>query len=739
LLDTLTKGKFEKFNRKTQNNDCHIVWEDHHKPHCTTEYEKICHDDTVEQCKTDYEKQCTTEYKNECSTEYSTACEDEYTQKCRNWEEEECLSSSETVCKTEYNKECTQITEKQCTTEYSQQCSTSYEDQCTTVQDKECWDEPTQECKTEYDEECWTEDKQECSLHPKCTTQYEQQCTTEHQTVCESAGRSRKSKRSLAGFKQAKAAALGSALPLGFAKFVYARTALKKSIGTAFALKLRELEDNKEDGKDEDTDCYQLPETHCTEIPEYGEQSYYYSGRHKRDTGYAGAQNCVTKYRTVCPGQHGSRTKRNVLLGGIKQKVAAKLGTAIPLAAFAALTAGGAGAKKKLMLGAWKKSKLLRGDDKEGECYDIPETVCTKAPMYGQDYYSTSDSRHKRDTGSEHCVTKYRTICPASYTSRGKRSVFGSLGALKQNKIGALKQSVAATIGTSLPLVAFKALTTAGLAKKVGLGLKVWKASKLLESEPSEQVRAFRGKRSPSLMGGLLNLALNIASPVGGGGVLNVFNPFMVFNPFRTLPLLKLPLLKLPLLLKLKKKIGLLALLKLLGFKREKVPEKKCWQVPVQKCEKAPVKKCHKEQKCWTVPHKQCKKVPRQACWTVNKQQCRLVPRQECTQVPKEHCTQVPHEKCWDEPRETCRQVPQEACWDEPRQSCHKVPRQECTQVPHQKCSQVPHETCKQVPEEKCWDEPKRTCWTEPHQKCWEEPRKKCGTINMKVARRVCH
>merc|ERR1712180_558295 len=138
LLDTLTKGKFDKFNRKTQNNDCHIVWEDHHKPHCTTEYEKICHDDTVEQCKTDYEKQCTTEY--------------------------------------------------------SQQCSTSYEDQCTTVQDKECWDEPTQECKTEYDEECWTEDKQECSLHPKCTTQYEQQCTTEHQTVCESAGRSRKSK-----------------------------------------------------------------------------------------------------------------------------------------------------------------------------------------------------------------------------------------------------------------------------------------------------------------------------------------------------------------------------------------------------------------------------------------------------------------------------------------------------------------------------------------------------------------
>jgi len=666
LLDTLTKGKFGKFNRKTQNNDCHIVWEDHHKPHCTTEYEKICHDDTVEQCKTDYEKQCTTEYKNECSTEYSTACEEEYTQKCRNWEEEECLSSSETVCKTEYNKECTQTTEKQCTTEYSQQCSTSYEDQCTTVQDKECWDEPTQECKTEYDEECWTEDKQECSLHPKCTTQYEQQCTTEHQTVCESAGRRRKSKRSSAGFKQAKAAALGSALPLGFAKFLYARTALKKSIGTVFALKLRELEDNKEDGKDEDLDCYQLPETHCTEIPEYGEQSYYYSGRHKRDTGYAGAQNCVTKYRTVCPGQHGSRTKRNVLLGafkqkvaGIKQKVAAKLGTAIPLAAFAALTAGGAGAKKKLMLGAWKKSKLLRGDEKEGECYDIPETVCTKAPMYGQDYYSTSDSRHKRDTGSEHCVTKYRTICPASYTSRGKRSVFGSLGALKQNKIGALKQSVAATIGTSLPLVAFKALTTAGLAKKIGLGLKVWKASKLLESEPSEQ--------------------------------------------------------------------------------REKVPEEKCWQVPVRKCEKAPVKKCHKEQKCWTVPHKQCKKVPRQACWTVNKQQCRLVPRQECTQVPQEHCTQVPHEKCWDEPRETCRQVPQEACWDEPRQSCHKVPRQECSQVPHQKCSQVPHETCKQVPEEKCWDEPKRTCWTEPHQKCWEEPRKKCGTINMKVARRVCH
>merc|ERR1712212_1168761 len=646
LLDTLTKGKFEKFNRKTQNNDCHIVWEDHHKPHCTTEYEKICHDDTVEQCKTDYEKQCTTEYKNECSTEYSTACEDEYTQKCRNWEEEECLSSSETVCKTEYNKECTQTTEKQCTTEYSQQCSTSYEDQCTTVQDKECWDEPTQECKTEYDEECWTEDKQEGSLHPKCTTQYEQQCTTEHQTVCESAGRSRKSKRSLAGIKQAKAAALGSALPLGFAKFVYARTALKKSIGTAFALKLRELEDNTEDGKDEDTDCYQLPETHCTEIPEYGEQSYFYSGRHKRDTGYAGAQNCVTKYRTVCPGQHGSRTKRNVLLGAFKQKVAAKLGTAIPLAAFAALTAGCAGAKKKLMLGAWKKSKLLRGDDKEGECYDIPETVCTKAPMYGQDYYSTSDGRHKRDTGSEHCVTKYRTICPASYTSRGKRSVFGSLGALKQNKIGALKQSVAATIGTSLPLVAFKALTTAGLAKKVGLGLKVWKASKLLESEQSEQREKVPEEKCWQV-------------PVQ---------------------------------------------------KCEKAPvkkchkEQKCWAVPHKQCKKVP------RQACWTVNKQQCSLVPRQECTQVPQEHCTQVPHEKCWDEPRETCRQVPHESCWDEPRQSCHKVPRQECTQVPHQKCSQVPHETCTQVPQEKCWDEPKQTCWTEPHQKCWEEPKQNC-----------------------------
>merc|ERR1719378_199731 len=295
FLDKLfSKSKYDKFNRKTQNKDCHIVWEDHQKPHCTTEYEKICHDETVEQCKTDYDKQCTTEYKDECSTEYTTACEQEYKEECRNWEEDECLSSSETVCKTEYSKECTESTEKQCTTEYSEQCSTSYEDQCTTVQDKECWDEPTQECKTEYDEECWTGDRQECSHHPQCTTQYEQRCTTEHQTACESAGRrSKKLKRSSAGFKQAKAAVLGTALPLGLAKFVYARTALKKSIGTIFALKLRKLEDRKEDDQDEGMDCYQLPETHCTEIPEYGGQSYYAGGRHKRDSGYAGAQNCL--------------------------------------------------------------------------------------------------------------------------------------------------------------------------------------------------------------------------------------------------------------------------------------------------------------------------------------------------------------------------------------------------------------------------------------------------------------
>jgi len=705
----LTKSKYDKFNRKTQNNDCHIVWEDHQKPHCTTEYEKICHDETVEQCKTDYDKQCTTEYKDECSTEYTTACEQEYKQECRNWEEDECLSSSETVCKTEYSKECTESTEKQCTTEYSQQCSTSYEDQCTTVQDKECWDEPTQECKTEYDEECWTEDKQQCSNHPKCHTSYEEKCSTEHQTVCESSRRGKKSKRSLASLAQSKAALLGTAIPFGLYKFYYARAIKKKTIGTKIALKLR----NKEEEEENVEDCYQLPETHCTEIPEYGAG---YSGRHKRDTAYAGAQNCVTKYRTVCPTQHGSRSKRSIL-GSLKQTVAAKLGTAIPLAAFAA---GSAAAKKKLALKSLKASKLLKGRDDDGECYDIPETVCTKAPMYGQHYYS----RHRRDAGDSRCETKYRTICPTSYTSRSKRSV-----------LGALKQSVAATLGTSIPLVAFKAAATAGALKKAGLGLKAWKASKLLRSSPPQE-RAVRGKRS-SGAAGLLNLALNIGG--GGGGLLgNVFNPFMVFNPFRTLPLLKLPLLKLPLLLKLKKKLGLLALLKLLGFKK-KDPEENCWQVPVHKCQKVPVEKCHNEQKCWTVPSKQCKKVPRQACWTVNKQQCKLVPRQECTQVPKEHCTQVPHEKCWDEPRETCKQVPHESCWDEPRQSCHKVPRQECTQVPHQKCSQVPHETCTQVPEERCWDEPRRTCWTEPHQKCWEEPRKKCGTVNVKVARRVCH
>ena len=42
----LTKSKYDKFNRKTQNKDCHIVWEDHQKPHCTTEYEKVRHENS---------------------------------------------------------------------------------------------------------------------------------------------------------------------------------------------------------------------------------------------------------------------------------------------------------------------------------------------------------------------------------------------------------------------------------------------------------------------------------------------------------------------------------------------------------------------------------------------------------------------------------------------------------------------------------------------------------------------
>merc|ERR1712212_193590 len=319
LLDTLTKGKFEKFNRKTQNNDCHIVWEDHHKPHCTTEYEKICHDDTVEQCKTDYEKQCTTEYKNECSTEYSTSCEQEYKQECRNWEEEECTTVSERQCKTDYNKECTTTSERQCKTEYSQECSRTYEDQCTTVQDKECWDEPTQECKTEYDEECWTEDKQECSSQPKCHTIYEEKCSTAYRQVCDDRrkGNSRQKRFLLGGgvanhflskplakkqaIKTFGLNLVGTALPLAAGTAAGVAVSKKKLKLMAGILKLAKKGD--EEPMEEDDECYQVPETHCTS---------HSGGRYKREAGPVyGDQHCATQYKTVCSGRGNSRGKRS--------------------------------------------------------------------------------------------------------------------------------------------------------------------------------------------------------------------------------------------------------------------------------------------------------------------------------------------------------------------------------------------------------------------------------------------
>merc|ERR1711962_225995 len=296
-------GKFDF--KKKEEEQCSVIWENHKQPHCSTEYEKICQDEQIEQCKTDYEKQCTTEYKNECSTEYSTSCEQEYKQECRNWEEEECTTVSERQCKTDYSKECTTTSEKQCKTEYSQECSRTYEDQCTTVQDKECWDEPTQECKTAY--------RQVCDDRRKGNSRQKRFLLGGGGLANHFLGKPLAKKQAIKTFGLNL---VGTALPLAAGTAAGVAVSKKKLKLMAGILKLAKKGDDEP--MEEDDECYRVPETHCTS---------HSGGRYKRAAGPVyGDQHCTTQYKTVCSGRGNSRGKRSSsskhlgllgLLGGV--------------------------------------------------------------------------------------------------------------------------------------------------------------------------------------------------------------------------------------------------------------------------------------------------------------------------------------------------------------------------------------------------------------------------------------
>merc|ERR1711915_503107 len=88
--------KVKKFAKKLAGEDeeeCHIVWEEHTQPHCTTTFSE----------------HCKTEHKNQCTTEYSTECKDEIEKVCK----------TETQCSTTYVDKCTPLVKKPCETTYS--------------------------------------------------------------------------------------------------------------------------------------------------------------------------------------------------------------------------------------------------------------------------------------------------------------------------------------------------------------------------------------------------------------------------------------------------------------------------------------------------------------------------------------------------------------------------------------------------------------------------------------------
>merc|ERR1712083_104080 len=110
--------KLQKFLKKED--ECHVVWEEHYQPHCTTSYEKHCEH----------------KFLDKCHTEYTT----------------ECKEGQERKCKTEYDT--------QCMTEHSKQCSNEYHEKC----------------ETEYIDECWDEHQDICHTHPECHTSYVDHC-----------------------------------------------------------------------------------------------------------------------------------------------------------------------------------------------------------------------------------------------------------------------------------------------------------------------------------------------------------------------------------------------------------------------------------------------------------------------------------------------------------------------------------------------------------------------------------
>merc|ERR1711972_1228610 len=94
--------------------ECHVVWEEHSQPHCSTTYEQECHTTHEEQCSTEYETECRQEVKTECKTEYEDVCKTKHVEQCRTENERRCETQHEERCSTEYTEECWEEKERVC-------------------------------------------------------------------------------------------------------------------------------------------------------------------------------------------------------------------------------------------------------------------------------------------------------------------------------------------------------------------------------------------------------------------------------------------------------------------------------------------------------------------------------------------------------------------------------------------------------------------------------------------------
>merc|ERR1712066_594991 len=77
--------------KKKDDRQCQVKWEEVWQPHCTTSYETLCRNEPRQECAHEYREECWTEQRKQCTTEYERSCATSYQQQCETQHEEECV------------------------------------------------------------------------------------------------------------------------------------------------------------------------------------------------------------------------------------------------------------------------------------------------------------------------------------------------------------------------------------------------------------------------------------------------------------------------------------------------------------------------------------------------------------------------------------------------------------------------------------------------------------------------